>query len=246
MVLGPLDRRAVKTRCQACAKRRIKCAGPSPCLYCKKKKIKCFPQASEPSTNVVFVNTRARPDPGAAQVSRGVRPTGQDAALTQFFTVFITRNDFSGGDLDMNAIVSCFQHSSSLYHAALAIGALDLRSISSSPSDRRVVTAIALISYQISITNFSLEIQSSDIGENDAALWTTFFLGLFELMYDVTGEVWVKHILYGTSSILQFRGPEAHLTSCFFSNCVPRVIGFEHRYMTGTKGSRRGGAFGRF
>lgn len=31
-------------------------------------------------------------------------------------------------------------------------------------------------------------------------------------MYDVTGEGWVKHILYGTSSILQLRGPEAHRT----------------------------------
>jgi hypothetical protein len=31
-------------------------------------------------------------------------------------------------------------------------------------------------------------------------------------MYDVSGEGWVKHILYGTSKILQIRGPEAHLT----------------------------------
>jgi hypothetical protein len=30
-------------------------------------------------------------------------------------------------------------------------------------------------------------------------------------MYDVSGEGWVKHILYGTSKILQIRGPEAHL-----------------------------------
>lgn len=30
-------------------------------------------------------------------------------------------------------------------------------------------------------------------------------------MYDKTGEGWVKHILYGTSKILQLRGPEAHL-----------------------------------
>lgn len=29
-------------------------------------------------------------------------------------------------------------------------------------------------------------------------------------MYDVTGEGWVKHILYGTSKILQLRGPAAH------------------------------------
>ena len=31
-------------------------------------------------------------------------------------------------------------------------------------------------------------------------------------MYDMSGEGWVKHILYGTSKILQLRGPEAHLT----------------------------------
>lgn len=31
-------------------------------------------------------------------------------------------------------------------------------------------------------------------------------------MYDVSGEGWVKHILYGTSKILQLRGPDAHLT----------------------------------
>jgi hypothetical protein len=31
-------------------------------------------------------------------------------------------------------------------------------------------------------------------------------------MYDVTGEGWVKHILYGTSQLLQYRGPEGHLT----------------------------------
>jgi hypothetical protein len=30
-------------------------------------------------------------------------------------------------------------------------------------------------------------------------------------MYDITGDGWVKHILYGTSKILQLRGPEAHL-----------------------------------
>jgi hypothetical protein len=31
-------------------------------------------------------------------------------------------------------------------------------------------------------------------------------------MHDMTGEGWVKHILYGTSKILQLRGPNAHLT----------------------------------
>lgn len=31
-------------------------------------------------------------------------------------------------------------------------------------------------------------------------------------MYDVSGEGWLKHILHGTSKILQARGPEAHLS----------------------------------
>jgi hypothetical protein len=30
-------------------------------------------------------------------------------------------------------------------------------------------------------------------------------------MHDVTGEGWVKHFLFGTSKMLQLRGPEAHL-----------------------------------
>jgi hypothetical protein len=196
MVLGPLDRRAVKTRCQACSKRRIKvcahnsataldaysfqCAGPPPCSYCKKKNIKGSPQVNNPTTNVVFVNTRPGPASETCQLSHGILPNETDAALAQFFIVFIARNDFSGGDLDIDAIVSCFQPSS-LYHAALAIGALDLRNISPSLSNRRVATARALASYQISITSFSSEIQSSNIGQSDEALWTTFFLGLFEV-----------------------------------------------------------------
>ena len=40
-----------------------------------------------------------------------------------------------------------------------------------------------------------------------------------QLMYDVTGDGWVKHILYGTSKLLQLREPSALLTksgSSFF------------------------------
>lgn len=31
-------------------------------------------------------------------------------------------------------------------------------------------------------------------------------------MYDVSGEGWIKHILHGTSKILQLRGADAHST----------------------------------
>ncbi|CAM1509580.1 Fc.00g033190.m01.CDS01 [Cosmosporella sp. VM-42] len=38
-------------------------------------------------------------------------------------------------------------------------------------------------------------------------LWTTLFLGLFELMSDSTGDGWVQHIVHGTSSALVASGP---------------------------------------
>jgi hypothetical protein len=31
-------------------------------------------------------------------------------------------------------------------------------------------------------------------------------------MYDVSGEGWIKHILYGTSKMLQARGPDEHVS----------------------------------
>lgn len=82
-------------------------------------------------------------DHTASQLFRGMPHQGKDAARAQFFTVFLARNEFAG-DLDMDAIVSSFQRSSSLYHATLAIGALDLRNVSSSPARGKVSMTEAL------------------------------------------------------------------------------------------------------
>lgn len=99
-----------------------------------------------------------------------------------FFSVFIVRNDFSGGSLDMDGIVANFQSSPSLYHAAIAVGALHTsKETLSSLKERRVATVIALSSYKSSLVSFQEEIQLRDIKKNDAALWTTLFLGLFEV-----------------------------------------------------------------
>jgi len=46
-------------------------------------------------------------------------------------------------------------------------------------------------------------------------------------MVDVSGEGWVKHALFGTSRLLQLRGPEAHLKGCgrsFFLTIRPFEI----------------------
>ncbi|KAL2069368.1 hypothetical protein VTL71DRAFT_15706 [Oculimacula yallundae] len=222
MVLGPHDKRAIRTRCQACSRRRIKCEGGSPCLYCAKKQITCVPPPATKSTRVVFIDNTSqtssisqapsKPWEQATIIPRGVKQPKSVNFIGHFFYVFIVRNDFSGGLLDMDSIVVNFQASPSLYHAVIAVGALNASKDNLSPiKERKAATVAALSSYKTSLVSFQEEIQDRAISQNDAALWTTLFLGLFELMHDITGEGFVKHILYGTSRMLQLRGPQAHL-----------------------------------
>jgi hypothetical protein len=100
-----------------------------------------------------------------------------------------------------------------LYHASVAVGALDLskKHYSCSTAESRDAGVRALTAYRTSVLGFQKDIENNSIQQSDASLWTTFFLGLFELMFDDTGEGFVKHFLHGTSRILQLRGPEAHL-----------------------------------
>ncbi|KAL5359303.1 hypothetical protein BJX96DRAFT_56290 [Aspergillus floccosus] len=100
-----------------------------------------------------------------------------------------------------------------MYHASIALGALDLcrNTLLTIPLDEKKDAAVeALTAYHISIAKLKTEIVSTSL-PREVSLWTTFFLGLFELMHDMTGEGWVKHFLYGTSNMLQIRGPEAHI-----------------------------------
>ncbi|KUL85266.1 hypothetical protein ZTR_07925 [Talaromyces verruculosus] len=99
-----------------------------------------------------------------------------------------------------------------MYHASIALGALDLsrRPVPTLPPEGKDAAVGAFKAYHTSIAKLKAEIVNNKT-PRDVNLWTTFFLGLFELMYDVTGEGWVKHFLYGTSKMLQLRGPEAHI-----------------------------------
>jgi len=147
-----------------------------------------------------------------------------------FFTTFLVQNDFAGLSLDLDTIKSQFQSTPSFYHAAIAVGAMDLGyPHATSIVPRGTARLEALKAYRVSIAEFQKEIGRTRSTESNACLWTTFFLGLFEvrssssapgaiwltvnqLMFDNTGDGWVKHILYGTLKILQVRGPDAHLT----------------------------------
>ena len=151
--------------------------------------------------------------------------------IHHFFSTFLVRNDFACGALDLDTIIYQFQRSPSLYQASIAVGALDVGNSSATAGERKATKLIALMSYRASINEFQVEIQATQIRRESACLWTTLFLGLFDvsssltsfnqldslltskqLMYDASGDGWVKHFLYGTSKMLQIRGPEAHLS----------------------------------
>ena len=203
----------------------MQCEGGTPCLYCLRKKQECIPQAAAARLDAVFVNTSSLASEGivASLSDKGVknRPTTPSSMAPQhklnlfirhFFSGFLVENEF-GGSLDLDTITAHFQSSSSLYHASIAVGALDLsrKTHLCSAVELKDARVGALTAYRTSISSFRKDIETEGVLQGDASLWTTFFLGLFELMYDDTGEGFVKHFLYGTSRILQLRGPEAHL-----------------------------------
>jgi hypothetical protein len=96
-----------------------------------------------------------------------------------FFTTFLVRNDFAGVNLDFDTITSQFQSTPSLHHAAIAVGAINLAP--SSVIQKSTTRLGALNSYRASISEFQREIQSTKSKGSDECLWTTFFLGLFEV-----------------------------------------------------------------
>lgn len=69
-----------------------------------------------------------------------------------------------------------------MYHASIALGALDLsrRPVPILPLEGKDAAVGALTAYHTSITKLKAEIVSNNT-PRDVNLWTTFFLGLFEV-----------------------------------------------------------------
>lgn len=163
-----------------------------------KKKITCVPPPATKRANVVFINKTSKgsststPEentedpcttptpPTSLAISPKVPHLKTDYFIAHFFTVFIIRNDFATS-LDTDTIIASFQNSPSLYHVAVAVGALDASKKSTSVVAKGEAKMAALTSYRTAIATFQKEIQRRDIKTNDAALWTTLFLGLFEV-----------------------------------------------------------------
>jgi hypothetical protein len=102
--------------------------------------------------------------------------------INHFFSNFLVRNDF-GGTLDHSTMISEFQNSPSLYHASIAVGALDMsrRPISFSSIKSRDAAMSSTMAYVTSLTQLHAEIEGEKAHRSDVSLWTTLLLGLFEV-----------------------------------------------------------------
>ncbi|CAD0018231.1 unnamed protein product, partial [Aureobasidium pullulans] len=128
--------------------------------------------------------------------------------LNIFLTKFVQENSFTGCSstwfLDIQAH---FASSAAVHHAISALSALYA---SREEGTNRVRNQkAALRSYQTAVKTVRKTIDDKDPNIEQPLLSSTFLLGLFELMYDPTGEGWIQHTMYGTSKILQHLGPNA-------------------------------------
>ncbi|KAL5346425.1 hypothetical protein ACLOAV_008696 [Pseudogymnoascus australis] len=181
--LGPADKRRQVKRCGTCSGRKIK--------------------------------VRSRHSP-AIEVS--AIPTNGDPAdrFIGYFLLFIQQNQFTTSFQGLDTeILHLVRTSPVLYHSAIAIGALDAsrRGSISVPKGRESPQYTAFSSYRTSIRVLQASVSEKDAAQRDDVLWGTFFLGLFELLSDPSGEGWVKHMLHGTSMILRLSRLDKNMSS---------------------------------
>jgi len=214
MSLGPFDRRKNQSRCLRCTRSHLRCSGGCPCSNCTRRGSDCtWAPISTAAIEVGrgFHSTTKGQElvklaAGAVVLPKTPSLNDQTRYIASFFETFLQRNSFTGKPpcLDVQSqLHSC----SVLQHTVLAVGALH---DCTTGSQRRIQgTAHALRSYKDAIGSLKSQLAQATTENWPAILWCTFFLGIFELMLDHTGDGWIKHIYHGTSQILASRGPKA-------------------------------------
>ncbi|KAM0273927.1 hypothetical protein ACHAQH_008131 [Verticillium albo-atrum] len=130
-----------------------------------------------------------------------MRKDALQAHSLSLFTAFVSRNSFTGRPItylpDLPPLLS---PTSPLLPALHALAYLQLRR----PRPALEAYGTAIISLR-----YSLSSEANGPAQRTTVLWTTFFLGLFELMTDASGEGWVQHMVHGTARALVAAGPGA-------------------------------------
>ncbi|KAL7809322.1 hypothetical protein V8C44DRAFT_366232 [Trichoderma aethiopicum] len=220
--VGPLDKRRKVTRCEACARRRMKCQGGFPCEYCNRTKEICAPQnaslphAADFSAKCVEYTPQDQRLAGAARLPPQVQSHNND--LCQFSKNFV--------DIARD-LMPLMQTSPPLRDLAIAIGALDAARRVSVRSERESPQLVAYLPYGRSLQSLQQRLKTPEAAACDDVAWISFLLGLFEvrcrrpsttpgmqltasqLISASSGDAWAKHMFYGTSKVLQLAGPDA-------------------------------------
>ncbi|CAK7235518.1 hypothetical protein SBRCBS47491_009321 [Sporothrix bragantina] len=149
-----------------------------------------------------------------------------DATATFYlhhFYAFVRRNDFTG---KASAVQQDLQQlgrlgpATYLRDAMLAIGAMHAANTSSYPGDSSLSSTTtsgvgrraALEYYAAAVSGLSRTLATTscdmppDADLRDAVLWTTLFLGFYELMSESPGKGWQLHMVHGTARALRASG----------------------------------------
>ena len=169
----------------------MKCVGGFPCDHCTLTKRICSGRADSNGKRIPFIdhfNRRGKilarsstPNPTSSIVNLQHR---RSQYVAYFFSHFLARNSFSGKPgADFAVLSSLAQVSPSLHYAVLAVSALHI----SEPNTRlrtqtqRLRRCDALEAYEKSVNLLRSDLARLSLAHDDSALWTTFFLGVFEV-----------------------------------------------------------------
>ena len=173
------------------------CSGGFPCAYCNRVGKTCIAPKTQPhNQDLIFVHLG---DPSQICPSKAKPRTTVSVALAvppaisldlhtklskHFFSVFIQTNDFTVAKiLNLNVIEHLWQTNSGLREAIVAVAALDAsrRSQTLSYGKKSVVATTALKAYKKALRSLQTDLDCQMILNSDACLWSTFFLGIFEV-----------------------------------------------------------------
>lgn len=167
-------------------------------------------QSSNEDITVSTVSTVRRTSP--TRLPKQMPARRPDCYLPYFFTQFLPSNQFTSEKFVINDdLLLMVQESAGLRDAIDAVAALHAKKRGYLTCSEKVesVNAEALQAYMRSVNSVQEKISAGLFMQEKSALWTTFLLGLFELMHDSTGANWLAHFLHGTSTLLRIQKLEA-------------------------------------
>lgn len=124
-----------------------------------------------------------------------------------FFSSFLPRNDFTARPSDEQQILKSYIHKSAgLRNAIIAVGALDL-------SRHAGYSLTAASYYKQAVSSLRVQLTLST-NIDDATLWTSLLLAIFELMSDTTGTGFMLHFTKGLPALVRQRNFDCGDTKC--------------------------------